>query len=115
MAGQVLRAGYAAIADSVHARQGERAAIEAVARQAGADFHGFWLEAAPEVLASRVRERENDASDATVEVVRAQLGYDLGQIAWPRLDAAQDLAELAAQARKLLNGHTSRQRPGGKG
>jgi predicted kinase len=115
MAGRALAAGYATIADSVHARPQERTAIATVAQDNSADFHGFWLDAAPEVLASRVRERENDASDATVEVVRAQLGYDLGQIAWLRLDAAQGLERIAAEARKVLSGHNSRQRPGGKG
>ena len=100
-----IRAGYVVIVDAVHARPEEREAIEAVADQAGVPFLGLWLEAAPEALASRVRERENDASDATVEVVRVQLGYDLGPIAWRRLDASQDLAATVARARKLLTEH----------
>jgi aminoglycoside phosphotransferase family enzyme/predicted kinase len=115
MAAQCLASGYAAVADSVHARPEERDAIAALARETGKDFHGFWLDAAPEVLASRVRERENDASDATVEVVRAQLGYDLGRIDWSRIDAAQRPEAVAAEARKILSGRNSRQRPGGKG
>jgi predicted kinase len=101
-AAAALGAGASVIADAVHARGGERSAIEAVARRAGVPFDGLWLEARPEVLASRVRERENDASDATVEVVRAQLSYDTGPIAWRRVDASPDLADTVARARDLL-------------
>jgi len=97
-----LAAGASVIADAVHARPEERAAIEAVAQRAGVTFVGLWLDAAPEVLASRVRERENDASDATVEVVREQLSYDTGAIAWRRLDASPDLAVTMDRARDAL-------------
>ena len=101
-AAAALATGASVIADAVHARPEERAAIEAVARRAGVDFAGLWLEAAPEVLASRVRGRENDASDATVEVVREQLSYDTGAIAWRRLDASPDLAVTIDRARDAL-------------
>jgi aminoglycoside phosphotransferase family enzyme/predicted kinase len=97
-----LGAGASVIADAVHARPEERDAIEAVARRAGVDFAGLWLEASPEVLASRVRGRENDASDATVEVVREQLSYDTGAIAWRRLDASPDLAVTMDRVRDAL-------------
>jgi hypothetical protein len=97
-----LAAGASVIADAVHARPEERAAIEAVARDAGVEFAGLWLEAAPEVLASRVRGRENDASDATVEVVREQLSYDTGALSWRRLDASTDVAVTLDRARDAL-------------
>ena len=101
-AATALAAGVSVIADAVHARPDERVAVEAVARRAGVDFAGLWLEAAPEVLASRVRGRENDASDATVEVVREQLSYDTGAITWRRLDASPDLAVTVDRARDAL-------------
>ena len=103
-AAAALGAGQCVIADAVHARPDERDGIEAVGRAAGAPFLGLWLEAGPEALASRVSGRENDASDATVEVVREQLSYDTGPIAWRRLDASQDLAATLARAHKLLVG-----------
>jgi predicted kinase len=40
----------------------------------GVDFTGFWLEADPRRLVARVAARRQDASDATPQVVEAQLG-----------------------------------------
>ncbi|MEX2647839.1 MAG: AAA family ATPase [Alphaproteobacteria bacterium] len=84
---RAIRAGHGAIADAVHARPEERAAIEAVARDAGARFIGLWLEAPEPTLIERVETRRGDASDAGAGVVRAQLAYDVGAIGWHRLDA----------------------------
>lgn len=93
LAGRVLRAGHAAVVDAVFAAPAERAAVEEVARRAGVPFAGLWLDAPADVLVARVEGRRNDASDATAEVVRRQLGYDLGDVAWPRLvaDGTPDL------------------------
>ena len=104
-AGAAVAAGCAAIADAVHARPEERRAIEAVAVESGVRFAGLWLEAAPETLASRIGRRENDASDATASVMRAQFGTDTGPIAWRRIDSSGDLAETLTRARNALNGH----------
>jgi hypothetical protein len=104
-AGAAVAAGCAAIADAVHARPEERRAIERVASDAGIRFAGLWIEAAPETLASRIGRRENDASDATASVMRAQLGTDTGPIAWRRIDSSGDLAETLTRARNALNGH----------
>ena len=71
-----------AIADAVFSRQEERQAIEACAVQAGLPFQGFWLETDPATLLARVTARRNDPSDATADIVRAQLEYDLGPLAW---------------------------------
>jgi hypothetical protein len=83
-----ILAGHAAIADAVYARPDERRALEQLARQAGVPFRGFWLEAPPEVLESRLVGRRRDASDATVEVLRQQLAYSLGEITWRRIDTS---------------------------
>lgn len=91
-----LRAGHAVIADAVHAKSEERSSIEAVAAGAGAPFGGFWLEAPPPVLEARLEMRTRDASDATVEVLRQQLAYDLGPIAWQKRDATAMPMETAA-------------------
>jgi hypothetical protein len=101
-AAAVLAAGFSAIADAVHARPAERAAIAAAARAAGAPFVGLWLDAPADVLACRVGGRRGDASDATVEVLRRQLGYDLGAIDWAAVDAGQPLEAVVAAARKTV-------------
>ncbi|HEY9537712.1 MAG TPA: hypothetical protein VIS03_08970, partial [Kiloniellaceae bacterium] len=58
----------------------------------------------PAVMAARVTARRGDASDATAAVVGRQLGYDLGRLDWPRLDAGQSIANLQAEAGRLLDG-----------
>jgi hypothetical protein len=107
-AGRVLAAGHAAIVDAVHARPDERAAVEAVARAAGAEFVGVWLDVPPAVMAARIGERRADASDATVAVLEKQLAYDLGEISWHRLAAGGSLAELTAAVLRLLPGAAKR-------
>ena len=44
----------------------------------------------------------DDLSDATVEVVRRQLGYDLGEVDWPHLDTTGPKERTLAQARRIL-------------
>ncbi|MEQ1888255.1 MAG: AAA family ATPase [Alphaproteobacteria bacterium] len=97
-----LRAGHSVIADAVYARPEERAAIGAVAVDIGAPFQGLWLDAPPELLSSRVGARSGDASDANPEIVRQQLGYDIGAIDWPRIDASGSPQTTVANARKQL-------------
>lgn len=97
-----LSAGRAVIADAVYARAEERRAIEAVARELGVPFTGFWLEAPAQDLFDRVAVRKGDASDATPTVVRRQLTYELGDITWRRLNAATPLATIAAKATHIL-------------
>lgn len=87
-AAEVLAAGHPVIADAVFARPAERAAIEAVARDAGVPFAGVWLEAQPAIAEQRILMRRRNASDATPEVLKAQLSYDVGPIAWPRVDSS---------------------------
>jgi predicted kinase len=84
----VAGAGHCVIVDAVFARPDERAAIAAAAAAAGVAFTGIWLEAPPARLKARIAARKGDASDATVEVLRRQLAYDLGPITWHRVDAS---------------------------
>jgi aminoglycoside phosphotransferase family enzyme/predicted kinase len=79
--------GATVIVDAVFARADERTALESAARGAGLPFAGFWLEVDPQEAARRIAARRADASDATVAVLAQQRAYDLGPIAWRRVDA----------------------------
>jgi aminoglycoside phosphotransferase family enzyme/predicted kinase len=97
-----LAAGQAIIVDAVFAKQDERAAVEAIAREAGCEFIGLWLTAPAETLIARVEHRRGDASDADRRVVREQLGYDLGEIGWQQVDASGTPEHSLAEARRAL-------------
>jgi aminoglycoside phosphotransferase family enzyme/predicted kinase len=83
-AAQVLGAGLSVIADAAFLDPGRRGGIEAVAARVGAQFEGFWMEAAPDALRARLAARRQDASDADVRVLERQLVTDLGPLAWRR-------------------------------
>ncbi len=89
-----LNAGASVVVDAVFARESERIAVEKIARESGVSFTGIWLEAPAAVLEQRVGQRLGDASDADVEVVRRQLSYDLGNIAWIRVDASRSAEDI---------------------
>jgi aminoglycoside phosphotransferase family enzyme/predicted kinase len=99
---RALRAGHAVVADAVFGRPEERSAIADVARSARVEFRGLWLDASREAMERRVSGRSGDASDATVEVVRTQLAYELGPIDWARIDADGAPAEVAVRIRARL-------------
>jgi aminoglycoside phosphotransferase family enzyme/predicted kinase len=80
-------AGQAVIADATFLDTGLRAAIRQAARDAGCAFVGIWLSAPRKVLEERVRTRRGDASDATLEILRAALAADPGPIDWHMVDA----------------------------
>ena len=58
--------------------QDERQAFADVAAEAGVPFTGLWLAAPEETMAARLGARQGDASDASAEVLRLQLGHDPG-------------------------------------
>ena len=97
-----LAHGHAVIADAVFAQPEERAAIEDVARAAGVPFDALWLEADPEVAARRIASRQHNASDATVDVLDRQRGYDLGPMTWTRIDSSGPRRDTLAQGRRAL-------------
>jgi predicted kinase len=97
-----LAAGHTVIADAVFSRPEERDLIAAAARAAGVPFTGLWLEAPTEVLEARVSARQGDASDATVDVLRRQLRYELGTIDWTRIDVSGDPSACLAAAQAAL-------------
>lgn len=99
---KALAAGHSVMLDAVFARQEERQAATELARRTRAHFAAAWLEAPPETLSTRVAARSGDASDATPAVVAAQLGYDLGTLDWPRVDASGTLADTLAGIRRTV-------------
>ncbi|MBM3544932.1 MAG: hypothetical protein FJX44_10605 [Alphaproteobacteria bacterium] len=91
-----LEAGHSVIVDAVHAKPSERAAIRALAAGTGAAFTGLWLDAPPETMRKRVAARAGDVSDATPEVVEAQLAYDLGKMDFAMIDTSGTVDDVAA-------------------
>ena len=98
----VLAAGHGVVVDAVHSTPEERQALAAVARAVGARFDGLWLDAPADAMAARIAGRRADASDSTVAVMRQQIGYDLGTISWPRVEAGGDAAASLQAARAAL-------------
>jgi uncharacterized protein len=92
-----LEAGWSVIVDAVHAKPEERDALAALAAEYGAAFHGLWLDVPADVMRSRVAARQRDVSDATLQVVDAQLDYDLGTIGFDRIDASGSVEDAAAR------------------
>jgi uncharacterized protein len=103
-AATLLGFGHSVIVDAVYLEGRDRDRIEQVAAATGVPFVGLWLTAPPEILLERVRHRANDASDATVAVLQAQLEVDPGPLTWSKLDAGADPDTVAARARALLGG-----------
>ncbi len=97
-----LKASWPVIVDAVFARPEERAAIEAVAHDAGVPFIGLWLQATPDVLRQRIAARRHDASDASVAVLEKQLAHDLGDITWRRISAEGAPEEVLQRALAAL-------------
>ena len=87
-AGDLLAAGASVVLDATFLDAGDRAAAEALARDAGAPFRPAWLSAPLEVLEARIGARKGDASDATPAVLRAQAARSGGGGTWLQVDAA---------------------------
>jgi hypothetical protein len=91
-----LEGGQAVILDAVHAKPAEREAAASLAAEMGVPFTGLWLDAPRTILRERVAARTGDVSDATPEVVDAQLGYDIGPLDFARIDAGLPFAQVHA-------------------
>lgn len=95
----VLRAGRSVIVDAVALRDEERRALGEAATGQGLRFDGIWLEPDRAEAASRIAQRRDDASDATVEVLDFQIARGAGDLAsWHRIDARGDPSQVAAHA-----------------
>lgn len=99
---RVLRQGHGVVADAVFDRPADRARIAEVAAQAGIAFQGLWLEASEAQMLRRVADRHGDASDATPEIVKQQLGRPLAAVEWPRLAADGDTEAVRTAAERII-------------
>ncbi len=98
-----LACGHSAVADAVFSKPEERRAIAEAAREAGVPFTGLWLEAPPEVMKERIIKRTKNPSDATPDVMLAQLDYDFGDIDWVRIDSSGTREETLARGLEALS------------
>lgn len=101
LAEAALRAGWCVILDAAFLQKTERDAAAALAARLGVAFAGFWLDAPDAILVPRLAARRSDASDAGIEVLRAQRRNAEPATQWHRIDAARPLA---AQCEEALHG-----------
>ena len=99
---RAVAAGHAAIVDAVYAKPQERDAVERAAAALGVPFHGLFLEADLATRLARVGGRRGDASDADAAVAHAQEQYDLGALAWTRINASGSPQETLAHAQAAI-------------
>ena len=102
-AGAVLAAGHSAIIDAVLGHAKQRADAERLARAHNAAFKGLWLDAPAAVLEQRITARRDDASDATVDVLRSQLANIRPPQHWTVLDVSGTPGEVAERAARTLD------------
>src|ERR1700722_9609625 len=100
---RILAFGHSAIVDAVFAQPQERDAIAAAAKAANVPLQGLFLTANLATRITRVGGRTNDASDAGAAVAQAQEDYDLGALAWRKIDASSTVVETLARARAALS------------
>jgi aminoglycoside phosphotransferase family enzyme/predicted kinase len=98
-----LAGGYTVIIDAVALTAAERNSFSEIASTAGVPFTGLWLQAKPEAMADRIRRRSHDASDASPEVLAAQLREDPGEVDWIHIDAAGPPEACLAASRRALS------------
>jgi hypothetical protein len=102
-AARIARAGHSVIVDAVFATASERSSIEALARDAGANFSGLFLTPDLATLLKRISVRGPDASDADATVARLQEEFDLGPLDWSEVDATGTPTETVARAVSILS------------
>ncbi|MFN3592059.1 MAG: AAA family ATPase, partial [Thermaurantiacus sp.] len=101
----VLAVGGVAIADTMHARRGDREAVETLAQSAGVMFTGIWLDVPLKLRLMRVEARIGDVSDADREVALRQEEITVGDLGrWHRVDASGPVDSVIAKVLGLLSG-----------
>lgn len=98
---RTLRAGHSVIVDGVFGRVEDRDQIARVADAAGARFSAVWLQAPREMLAARIAARRGDASDASVDVLAAQLA-EMTSATWVVVEASGASDTVVDRVRAVL-------------
>jgi uncharacterized protein len=98
----ILAAGHSVILDAVYGDPALRAQAEAAARAAEAHFDGIWLEAPVDVLEQRITDRRGDASDATVDVLRAQMSKLTPPADWTHVQAGRHVDQIVGEILRRL-------------
>lgn len=88
--------GRSVIADSTFLDPALRARLTATIGELGVPMTGIWLEAPLGVLEDRIQARRDDASDATVAVLRKAAERSQGGGDWHKVDASDKARALAA-------------------
>ena len=101
-AGAALAGGHSAIVDAVFGHAQQRADVERLAHEHNATFKGLWLDAPAAVLEKRIAARRNDASDATADVLRAQLANIRPPDRWSIIDVSGEPGQVAESAARAL-------------
>ena len=101
-ASDVLAAGGSVVVDATFLAADQRREVALLAAAAAVPFTGVWLDAPPPILTDRLRQRQHDVSDATVEVLERQQAADAGEITWMRVDSTRAAGDLAAQVREEI-------------
>lgn len=102
---RIIQAGHSAIIDAAFLELDQRDAAHRIATANGGNFQGLWLEGSADVLSSRIEARRNDASDATVAVLRQQLSRDPGPFdsSWQVLNTDHATEHVTREATVVLN------------
>ena len=102
-AARLAARGWPVIVDAVFDRPEDREAIRAAAERARAPFLGVWLDLDLAQRAARVDARVNDVSDATRDVLTAQMEKATGAIEWGKFDASKDRETIAAEIKTTFD------------
>ncbi|MDA9499858.1 bifunctional aminoglycoside phosphotransferase/ATP-binding protein [Bradyrhizobium sp. CCBAU 11357] len=106
---RVLAQGHSAIIDGVFAREDERDAIAALARERNVALNGLFLVADLATRKARIGGRRGDASDATPEVAALQEHYNIGHVGWAIIDASGTLEQTLQNCRSAIAEGQTRQ------
>ncbi len=82
----VAEGGHAVILDATFIDPELRRAAAAAARDASVPFLGVWLDVELAELEARIQARRDDASDATLAVLRRTAAVDTGAMDWMKVD-----------------------------
>ena len=97
--------GHAVIVDATFLDLDVRRELAAIIKPTGVLFLGIWLEAPLAVLEARVSARQDDASDATVSVLRRSALANPGPGDWLAIDATDGDQALSAAREKIGTNH----------